>query len=354
MGKKASKPIPKVFLDANVVIGAGKPPGGPEIARVVDLVEAGLISVLTTDLTITEVAKKHVKNDFDAIKEIIQPHFRQIVKSATGVTLPSIKRKDLRKTLEDIYYNSTRDMFEELQAKTLQIDDVKPSVVFKSYAEGKGFFAGDGKKDQFPDAFAFECLKQEASKSQPVIIVSSDADFDGPVKSAKHISLVKSLPELFKVLGLQMAAPELTSFFDEHQDDFVELVDREVNSWGLQSQDVMDAEIDEATVNSVKITKLTAFKPIDQQGAILVLATIEAETTVSFSHPNWDEAMYDSEDKVLIPFDDVSGEADVTLTVDLAMSVAVGEDGEPEEIEALRFRNRDFQDVTLYPPDMYK
>lgn len=50
MGKKAPKPIPKVFLDANVVIGAGKPPGGPEIARIVDLVEAGLISVLTTDL----------------------------------------------------------------------------------------------------------------------------------------------------------------------------------------------------------------------------------------------------------------------------------------------------------------
>lgn len=354
MGKKAPKPIPKVFLDANVVIGAGKPPGGPEIARIVDLVEAGLISVLTTDLTITEVAKKHVKNDFDAIKEIIQPHFRQIVERATGVSLPAINRTGLREALKEIYSESTAEMFEALKAKTLQIDDVKPSVVFKSYAEGDGFFAGDGKKDQFPDAFAFECLKQEASKNRPVIIVSSDADFDGPVKSAKHISLVKSLSELFNVLGLEMAAPELTSFFDEHEDDFIEWVDKEVNSWGLQSQDVIDAEIDEATVNSVEITKLTAFKPIDQQGAILVLATIEAEATASFSHPNWDEAMYDSEDKVLIPFDDVSGEADVTLTIDLAMSVAVDEDGEPEEIEALRFRNSDFQNVTLYPPDMYK
>jgi hypothetical protein len=30
-----------------------------------------------------------------------------------------------------------------------------------------------------------------------VIIVSNDGDFDGPVKAARHISRVKSLPELF-------------------------------------------------------------------------------------------------------------------------------------------------------------
>jgi hypothetical protein len=52
----------RIFLDANVVIAAGKPPGGPEISRVVDLVEAKLINVLTTDLTVTEVAKRHAEN----------------------------------------------------------------------------------------------------------------------------------------------------------------------------------------------------------------------------------------------------------------------------------------------------
>lgn len=49
--------VPSVFLDANIVIRAGKPPGGPEIDRVGDLVDAGLVKILTTDLTVTEVAK---------------------------------------------------------------------------------------------------------------------------------------------------------------------------------------------------------------------------------------------------------------------------------------------------------
>jgi hypothetical protein len=59
--EKAMKKNPiKVFFDANVVIQAGKPPGGPLFQRIVDLVDAGFIDVLTTDLTKTEVVKKHV------------------------------------------------------------------------------------------------------------------------------------------------------------------------------------------------------------------------------------------------------------------------------------------------------
>ncbi|MFI4934730.1 MAG: PIN domain-containing protein [Caulobacterales bacterium] len=344
----------KVFLDANILIGAGKPPGGPEIVRVIDLVDAGLVTVLTTDLTITEVAKKHVQNDFDAIKEISQPHFRKIVEGATGVVLPDLKRPQLRQKLKAAYDESTAEMFKSLKAKTLAIDEVKPSVVFNAYAAGEGFFSGDGKKDQFPDAFAFECLKKEASKKEPVIIVSKDGDFAGPVESAKNISLVKSLPELFAALGLEMKVPEIDEFVEMHNDDLIKLVDQELNNWGLSSDDVMDAEIDEITVNSIEVKKLTAFRPTEEGDSILVVGKLDVQALVSYTHPNWDEAMYDSEDKVLIPFDDVSGESEVELTVDVSMSISVDDDGDPDSIEGLSLRNSDFQYVTLYPPDNYK
>jgi hypothetical protein len=224
-----AKTTPKVLLDANIVISAGKPPGGPEIARVIDLVDAGLVTVLTTDLTLTEVAKKHVQNDYDLIKEICQPHFRKIVESVTGVAFPDMKRPQLRQGLKTNYDKSTAEMFKALKAKTLKIDEVKPSVVFDAYAAGNGFFSGDGKKDQFPDAFAFECLKKEASKEKPVIVVSNDGDFNGPVKAAHHISLVNSLPELFAALGLEMEAPEVDKFLAKHNGELVELVSQELS-----------------------------------------------------------------------------------------------------------------------------
>lgn len=81
---------------------------------------------------------------------------------------------------------------------------------------------------------------------------------------------------------------------------------------------------------------------------------MSVKANVSYTHPNWDEAMYDSEDKRLIPFEDVSGETEVTLDVDVSMSIGVNEDGDPAEIEELRFRNSDFQYVELHPHDPYE
>ncbi|WP_201151409.1 PIN domain-containing protein [Rhodovulum sulfidophilum] len=57
------------------------------------------------------------------------------------------------------------------------------------------------KKDQFPDAFIFECIKQVASAKSPVIIVSDDGDFDKLAGDEEHVSVIKSLPELFQHLG---------------------------------------------------------------------------------------------------------------------------------------------------------
>lgn len=345
---------PKVFIDANVIISAGKPPGGPEIDRVVDLVEAGLVTVLTIDLTITEVAKKHSQNDFDAIKEIIRPHIRRIVEEATGVVLPDLERPQLRQKLSEIYKKSTAEMFTALNATILAIDEVKPSVVFDAYAAGNGFFSGDGKKDQFPDAFAFECLKKEASQNTPVIIVSNDGDFEHPVRSANYISLVKSLPDLFAALGLEMEAPEIEVFLKTHNGELIEWIDHVLNDWGVYAVDVEDAEIHEITVNSIEFQKLTAFKPTEDGGSILVVAKVYVEALVSYTHPNWETAIYDSEDKVLIPFEDVDGESDVDLVVDISMSLSVKDDGDPDKIEELTVRNSDFLYVTLYPMQTYE
>lgn len=343
----------KIFLDANIVIGAGKPPGGPEMARVIDLVEAGFADVLTTDITITEVAKKHVQNDFDLAKCICVPHFRSVVAAAAGAILPEMKKRQLKDSLTKSYGASTIAMFQQLKAKCLQIDDVKPSVVFAEYAAGEGFFTGEGKKDQFPDAFIFECLKQEALNGSPIIVVSMDGDFVKPISSADGISLVSSLPELFTTLGLEMEAPGVEGFLDAHKDELVDAVDKELTDLGLQG-DVEDSEVSDTTVNEVEIQGITAFRPTSKGDPILVVGRLNVKATASYTHPDWDNASYDSEDKVLIPFDDVSGETEVALEIDVSMSIAVDESGEPEEIEELRFRDDKFRYVALHPYDPYE
>lgn len=346
------KKNPNVFLDANIVIRSGKPPGGPEFERVVDLVDAGIVSVLTTDLTITEVSKKHADNDYDVIKEIGRPHFRRLVEEAVGAKIPEVKKAELLGKLNVDYHKSVSAMFEDLKAKVLPIDEVKPTAVFKDYAESTGFFSGEGKKDQFPDAFIFECLKRIASKDMPIIIVSDDGDFKQSAAAHEHMTLIKSLPELFSLLGFEVDAPPVQDFLNTNDEILIEMVNDELNDWGLIG-DVEDSEIDDIDVTEIEWKKMTAFKPVEDGDDILVTGRLEVTANISFSHPDWDTAMYDSEDKVLIPFESVSGENEILFELDVSISIAVDEGGKPEELDMISFPNSDFQYVEIHQHNPY-
>jgi hypothetical protein len=163
----------RVFLDANVVIRAGKPPGGPLIPRVADLVDAGYIKVVTTDLTKIEIAKNHGANDFEVIGDLTRRRVRDLADEILAVKLPEISPVELQQRLIEKYHAAVEQMFSSLRAETLSIDSVKPSVVFDAYARRTGLFGDDAKKDQFPDAFIFEALKATVTKSDPLTIVST-------------------------------------------------------------------------------------------------------------------------------------------------------------------------------------
>lgn len=342
----------KVFLDANIIIRAGKPPGGPLLVRLMDLVDADFISVFTTDITLHEVANKHAENDYRFIKEVGRPHFRKLVKNHLGTELPNITKNDLKQRLVDKYRRSTEEMFENLRCRNLSIDDVKPSVVFSAYAANEGFFSPECKKDQFPDAFIFECLKATATLGQPLIIVSDDGDFDKPSENEGSISLVKSLPELFEALGLKVDAPAVEEFLTLNEQELIHAIDVELANWGLIG-DIEDSEVEEATVTSLEDIEITSFGSIDRAGPILVIGRVSVDANVCFTHPNWDEAMYDSEDRRLIPFSNVSGEMQIDLELDLSMLLAVNDQGEPHRIMELTFRNDDFQYIELTLDDGY-
>ncbi|WP_287183476.1 PIN domain-containing protein [Paraburkholderia sp.] len=342
----------KVFLDANVVIQEGKE-GSPIIERMVDLVDAGLVSVLTTDLTMTEVAKKHAENDLDLVKDFARPHIRKVLSDVLGAQFPAVTKADMKAALRKKHHAVTEQMFKALKAKILSIDDVKPSDVFAAYANKEGFFSGEGKKDQFPDAFIFECLKKLASAESPIIIVSSDGDYAAPVAAMTNIKLVKTFAELFAELGLAIEPPDVQGFFEADHDELVSRFDDEVSSWGLQVSDVADAEIDESTVTEVTLDQFKAFRFVDEE-QILVVGYAMVKADVAFTHPDWDTASWDSEDKIAIPHRDVSGETEVEFEVPFSMSLSVDESGKPVALDNLSFLDSSFVWVQIERYETYK
>gem|GEM_PF-625427 len=341
-----------VFFDANILIGVGKA-DAPIFRRVIDLVDGDLINVITTDLTILEVTKKHINEDYDAVKELGRPHFRKLAGEVLGTSLPSVTKNDIRAVLTKKQKAQTQKLFSELAPKILSVDTIKPLVVFTAKIEETGFFSGEGKKDQFADAFIFECLRVEAAK-EPIIIVSNDADFIAPCKAEPNFKHVASIADLFVMLGLKIEQADLDAFFGTKHDELVELMDAEINDWGLEASDVEDAYIDSATVTNIEIVDYTSFSSASGGDDILVIGVAHIVADVSYTHPDWDNAMYDSEDKVLIPFDTVEGETEVEFDVDFSLSIEVDDKGEPSTVTEVSFRNASFKWITLHPADEYR
>jgi PIN domain len=316
-------------------------------------VEAGYVRVVTTDLTKTEIAKKHAGNDFEVIGDLTKRRVRDLVSDTFGVKLPAMSPAELHRTLLTKYQAAVEEMFRSMRAETLSIDSVKPSVVFDAYARKTGLFGDDAKKDQFPDAFIFEVLKAVATERVPLTIVSDDKDFAAAIKDATHITRLRSIADLFSELGLAIeGVPGVEQFVEQNLDTIINIADNELNQFGLHVNDVEDADIIDSTVEGVTLLNLRAFRAVGKTKDILVVGSIEMVVHVSYQHPDWDTASYDSEDGVLIPHDTVEGEKNVDVEADFNMTLKVNQQNKPVSIADFSFDDGKFISVSIRPNDL--
>jgi hypothetical protein len=131
----------------------------------------------------------------------------------------------------------------------------------------------------------------------------------------------------------------------------VTTVDQEINSWGLQVSDIEDAEIDESHVESVHVHHFVTYATAGKDHDVLVVGRMEAQVNVSYNHPDWDTATYDSEDKVLLPHHHISGKKEVTIEADFTMLIEADKNGKPTKIKEFSFDDDDFIWVSLMPSD---
>ena len=277
----ANRPI-KVFFDASSFIGVGAPPGNVAFQRLVDLVHHDFISVVTTDLTVKEVINHHTRETFNALRPLANPHFQRLTARHFGIDFPIVTNAKIRERIRRDITHGVQRMFQSLGARILDIDVVSPSVIFEAYALNEGLFIAQNKKNQFPDAFIFECLKNVASADSPLLIVAEDLDFDVPAKSEDNIDLVKSVSELFAELGLKQDEPE----FDLEPFLHDELMQNtEFLTYVEFQDDYMDGYQVTASCHSIEFDSINAFQQVDEDAPLLLSVDAKVELDVEIN-PN--------------------------------------------------------------------
>ena len=196
-----------------------------------------------------------------------------------GIEFPSLTNAMTRDHIRRDIADGVEGMIQSLGARILDINVVSPSVIFEAYAQNEGLFIAQNKKNQFPDAFIFECLKTVASADRPLLIVAADTDFDGPAQREDNIDLIKSVSGLFEKLGLKQDEPdyELESFLRHEL-----MENNEFLAYVEFQDDYMDGYRVTASCHTIELDSISAFQQVDE-GAPLLLsvdATIELDLEI--------------------------------------------------------------------------
>ena len=273
-----NRPI-TVYFDASSFIAVGAPPGNVAFRRLVDLVHHGFIAVVTTDLTTKEVINHHTRETFNTLRPLANPRFQRLAARHFDIDFPSLNNAKIRDRIRRDMTEGVQRMFQSLRAKILDIDVVSPSVIFEAYDMNEGLFNAENKKNQFPDAFIFECMKTIVSTDSPLLLVADDSDFDVPAKSEDNIDLIKSVSDLFAKLGLKQDQPA----FDLEPFLYDELMENTEFMAYVEFQDeYMDGSSVTTTCHFIEFDSINAFQQIDE-GAPLLLsvdATVELDVEI--------------------------------------------------------------------------
>ncbi|PPT23352.1 hypothetical protein XarCFBP6771_02955 [Xanthomonas arboricola] len=280
-----------------------------------DLIEHGLVKVIVTDLTIMEIAKRFRNNDFDKLDPLTKSELRSVADRHLGLKIPEINREALRESLFEHHLNLVQTaMKKRFKASIVSIDEVKPSEVLKHYTEGTGLFGPSGKKDQFPDAFIFAAIGAGATEHSPLTVWSNDGDFASACDKEEHIQRVTSMPKLLEALGIQPEGEGLIQLIEDCPDKFEAPLEDVVSDYSVDATDVEDAEIIVLEVLAVNDLKVSALYRISAaEDTYIGFGKCTLSTNASYSHPDWDTAIWDSEDKVAIPLEKVDGEKEVEI-----------------------------------------
>lgn len=344
----------KVFIDANHLIRFGHGLKGAEAMTLRELVKVGAIELTTTDLTIREVAKRFAKNDTEKLQEVHKADFRAKVKQYLGLEIPEISRDDLWRKAFDEHFKAISEFFRDLKAPVLRIETVSPMTVLEDYTHSRGLFSTSSKKDQFPDAFIFEALKASVSAASNLLVLSHDGDFQQACASVDHIRHISSFQELLDAIGIESAGDADHELIGRFEDEFREPVEEVLKEYIIYADDIEDGEIEVLSLKRITLESLTVYRSRAEKNTYLVYAQISCKADVSFTHPDWDSAIWDSEDKVYIPLEIVEGTTEVEIdNASFTFTFEYDPETDSAEVSNPQLRGSGYVSATLYPQEYY-
>lgn len=343
-----------VFVDSSIFIGKNYNYDNPSFTALKEAVVNERVNLLTTDVTLEEI-KAHIHEDLGKASQALKK-VRASVKILRN--LPAFNETNI---FEDIDQKSVcKELVEQLtqflnesKVTTVPVAEADTKYVFDCYFKKAPPFGDGKKKSEFPDAFVLSTLSEWAeSMQEDVFVVSQDSDM---------LAIEGQFPRLSAVSSLEEVLSKVTSYFDELAptaqkllgDNLEEIESQLGDAFNLLGFILADQDGDVNETRIIEIGEISAYLIALKHGEIgePAEAQFELTTTVEFeadvSYDDLETASYDSEDKVLIPWETVDRTVECSEVVQADLTILFNAT-QPQDAEIEKLNLHTPKDISVY------
>lgn len=306
-----------IFIDASIFIGQNYNYKSAVFENLRRLVSEGNANVYVTDITIREVRSHIVEDVSKAIqaKNKFQKDariFRNIDEAPFEEFFHEVNEAS---AIETLNHQLVR-FLSEVSATVLSTSGVSIEAVFDKYFDKTPPFGDGKKKAEFPDAFAIEALEDWCKENnEKIYVASTDPDLTNHCETSDNLISLNKLAEFISLIEFhdEVLAPSVMKLLDHKQDVIKDAISESFCEQGFWIDD-QDGDVNEVRVNDIEVEEFLLLE-VDKSSAV-VQVEVKTNFSADLTYDDLDTASYDSEDKVLIPWQtiDMTVEQDVEYT----------------------------------------
>lgn len=326
------------FIDANTFIEMGSNFDRPPHDLLIRLCRSDLMQLIVTDHTINEVVRHFSSEDEKRVDQLTKKRSVRVMQEILRVDVERRNPEEVAETLWEHYEAKMRAFLTNCNAEIAEIGTVDPAEILRAYSKGEGFFGGNVKKDQIPDAFILQCVLNHHASTPIDRVVSRDGDLrNARVFSELGIEVVRGFNGFLTSLGLAETDLDLSAWLKDNTGSIISELSK-----GIDDSDFEDYCSSETNVHEFVIESFDFPKPkslILEDEAYLILGSADFDVSVYFTTPDYNNSPYDSESGEFVWVEEKQGEVLTSFNTDFVIEIERTGDGQPGDmIEASLFR----------------
>lgn len=326
----------------------------PELKRLLELCASGKLRLVLTETVVGEVIAQLKEQLTEANKSLNQ--FHKLIGPLEG-SLPEQYQGLLAKPSDNELIEAGVALWETYRsdAKSLLIpaSDVDSAELLALYFGAKPPFGQGRKKHEFPDAISALSLAAWLAKNGTnIYVVSQDPDLENWCKHTPEAIHIKSLAELIDAYNRaeERLAELAHKLFNKKETWFLDAIKTQFLDSGFQYSDNWEADVENVEVQDIQSTEVNLIE-VDEDRAV-VAVSVQIDFSASISGPDYDNGIWDSEDKRYVYVPDFGFEHSFSENYEVSVEFTFSAEAEEaDEIQSIEFE--DGRDIILSIDDGY-